>query len=92
MSPKTDSYVSVSRKASVAVCCLFSACVGVAMCMALYGLLLIPHTPDVTEENAAPLEVEETVLFYQPEEYADLTPLADVPAEFEYIYEVRYMA
>ncbi len=92
MSQTTDSPVPVLRKASVPVYCLFSACVGVAICMALYGLLLIPDTPAATEEDAAPLDTEETVLFYQPEEYADLTPLADVPAEFEYIYEVRYMA
>ncbi len=92
MSQKTDSFVPVSRKASVPVYCLFSACVGMAICMALYGLLMIPHTPAAIEEEAAPLDVEETVLFYQPEEYAELTPLADMPAEFEYIYEVRYMA
>ena len=89
MSTKTESPASVSR--NVPVYCLFGACVGVAI-LALYGLLLIPATPAEAEDESTPLDVEETVLFYQPEEYADLAPLAEAPAELEYIYQARYMA
>ncbi len=70
---------------------------GACVCLALlagaagYGVYLSQTAPVVPEESM-PLDPEETVLFYQPEEYQELAPLADCPAELDYLNTTHYLA
>lgn len=67
------------------------ACLAFLMAAAGYGLYLSQSTPTVPDESV-PLDPEETVLFYQPDEYQDLVPLADCPTELDYLDSTRYLA
>lgn len=66
-------------------------CFAFLMAAAGYGVYLSQNAPAVPEESI-PLDPEETVLFYQPEEYQDLVPLADCPTELDYLNTTRYLA
>ena len=49
------------------------------------------NTAPAVQDDAMQLDPEETVLFYQPEEYSELAPLAEVPAELDYLNHTRYL-
>lgn len=56
----------------------------------LYGAYVVQTAP-VAPEQTPQLKPEESILFYQPEEYQDMAPLADVPTELDYLYTTRYL-
>ncbi len=56
-----------------------------------YALFLHTRMPG-EQEYASPSVPEETVLFYQPDEIHYLSPVADMPAELEYLNQTRYLA
>ena len=90
MRDNTTSYTPTPRMRRMVagvVCVSLSLLVGAAG----YAVYLAQTSPAVQEE-ALPLDPEETVLFYQPEEYQELAPLAECPAELDYLRSTRYLA
>lgn len=71
---------------AIAVCGVLLALAGIS-----YGVLLLDTAPPPTEEPA-PINPEETVLFYQPAEFQDSTPLAEIPAELDYLASTHHLA
>lgn len=77
---------SVRRLVRIAaVCGVVLALSGIS-----YGVMLLDTAPPATEEPA-PLNPEETVLFYQPVEFQDPSPLAEIPTELDYMAATHYL-
>lgn len=86
----TTNYVptpQVRRLAMGAACVCLALLAGAAG----YGVYLSQTAPAAPEESM-PLDPEETVLFYQPEEYQEIAPLADCPTELDYLNTTYHLA
>ena len=86
----TDSGYRPEPRVRAMVRALVFVCMGLVLAAVGYGTYLMNTAPAV-QDDAMQLDPEETVLFYQPEEYSELAPLAEVPAELDYLNHTRYL-
>ncbi len=86
----TDNGYQPEPRVRAMVRALVLVCLGLVLAVVGYGTYLLNTAPAV-QEDSMPLDPEETVLFYQPEEYCELAPLAEVPAELDYLNHTHYL-